>query len=315
MFSRRGCMVLFLAALGAARADDYPSHAIRIVVGPGPDIVTRVFADVLGKNLGQPVVVEQRPGAGGVIAAQTVGAAPPDGYLLLQATASYTINTALQPQALDIGANFAPVALVSTIPFVLVVHPSLPVKTLAELIDYARANPGKLNYASSGTGTPPYMAGELFKSMAGVDIVHIPYREANSALAAVVGGSAQMMFSIASIAKSQIDAGTVRGIGVTSLKSSDLVPNLPPLAQSGLPGFEVVGWNGFVAPKATPNAIIAKLNAVILHSLATKAVREKLKGAGYEAAAPNSPQQFADFIAADTAKWRNLANTTNIKAN
>jgi tripartite-type tricarboxylate transporter receptor subunit TctC len=198
---------------------------------------------------------------------------------------------------------------------VLVVHPSLPVKTLAELIAYARANPGKLNYASSGIGTPPYMAGELFKSMAGVDIVHIPYREANSALAAVVGGSAQMMFSIASIAKSQIDAGTVRGIGVTSLKSSDLAPNLPPLAQSGLPGFEVVGWNGFVAPKATPKAIIAKLNAIILGSLATKAVREKLKGAGYEAAALNSPQQFADFIAADTAKWRNLSNKTNIKVN
>jgi tripartite-type tricarboxylate transporter receptor subunit TctC len=124
-----------------------------------------------------------------------------------------------------------------------------------------------------------------------------------------------MMFSIASIAKSQIDAGTVRGIGVTSLKSSDLAPNLPSLAQSGLPGFVVVGWNGFVAPKATPKAIIAKLNAVILHSLITKAVREKLRSAGYEAAAPNSPQQFADFIAADTAKWRNLANKTNIKAN
>jgi len=307
---------VFLAlALGAARADDYPSRTIHIVVGPGPDIVTRVFADVLSKGLNQPVVVEQRPGAGGVIAAQTVSAAPPDGYVLLQATASYTINTVLQSGSLDIGRDFAPVALVSTIPFVLVVHPSVPAKTLAELIAYAKANPGKLNYASSGTGTPPHMAGELFKVRAGVDIVHVPYREANSGLAAVVGGAVQMMFSIASTAKSQIDGGTVRAIAVTSLRPSALVPDLPTVAQSGLPGFEVIGWNGFVAPKATPQPIIAKLNRAILDALATAEVREKLKSAGYEIAAANSPQQFADFIAADTAKWRDLATRLNLKAN
>jgi tripartite-type tricarboxylate transporter receptor subunit TctC len=315
MFGRLCGTILLLGALSVARADDYPNRVIRIVVGPGPDIVTRVFADVLGRTLGQPVVVEQRPGAGGVIAAQTVSAAPADGYLLLQATASYTINTALQPQSLDIGRDFAPVALVSTIPFVLVVHPSLPAKTLGELIAYAKANPGKLNYASAGIGTPPHMAGELFKFMAGVDIVHVPYREANSGLAAVIGGSAQMMFSIASMAKSQIDGGTVRGIGVTSLTPSVLVPDLPAITQSGLPGFEVIGWNGFVASKATPQPIIAKLNAAILDALATAEVREKLKAAGYDAAATNSPQEFADFIAADTKKWLNLATRININAN
>src|SRR5579859_7975612 len=236
MFGRLLGTAILLLGLGAARADDYPSRPIRIVVGPGPDIVTRVFSDVLSKSLGQAVVVEQRPGAGGVIAAQTVSAAPPDGYLLLQATASYTINTALQSGSLDIGRDFAAVARVSTIPFVLVVHPAVPAKTLAELIAYAKANPGKLNYASSGVGTPPHMAGELFKFMAGVDIVHVPYREANSGLAAVMSGAVQMMFSIASIAKSQIDGGTVRGIGVTSLQRSELVPDLPAIAQSGLPG-------------------------------------------------------------------------------
>ncbi|HEY2534242.1 MAG TPA: tripartite tricarboxylate transporter substrate binding protein [Xanthobacteraceae bacterium] len=315
MFGRFFAIAFFFLALGAARADDYPSRTIRIVVGPGPDIVARVFADVLSKSLGQPVVVEQRPGAGGVIAAQTVSAAPPDGYLLLQATASYTINTALQSGSLDIGRDFAPVALVSTIPFVLVVHPSVPAKTLAELIAYAKANPGKLNYASSGVGTPPHMAGELFKFRAGVDIVHVPYREANSGLAAVIGGAVQMMFSIASTAKSQIDGGTVRGIAVTSLKPSALVPDLPAVAQAGLAGFEVIGWNGFVAPKATPQPIIAKLNRAILDALATAEVREKLKSAGYEIAAANSPQQFADFIAADTAKWLDLATRLNLKAN
>jgi tripartite-type tricarboxylate transporter receptor subunit TctC len=315
MFGRFLAIAFFFVALGAAGADDYPSRAIRIVVGPGPDIVARVFADVLSRSLGQPVVVEQRPGAGGMIAAQTVSAAPPDGYLLLQATASYTINTALQSGSLDIGRDFAPVALVSTIPFVLVVHPSVPAKTLAELIAYAKANPGKLNYASSGVGTPPHMAGELFKFRAGVDILHVPYREANSGLAAVVGGAVQMMFSIASTAKSQIDGGTVRGIAVTSLKPSALVPDLPAVAQSGLPGFEVIGWNGFVAPKATPQPIVAKLNRAILDALATAEVREKLNNAGYEIAAANSPQQFADFIAADTAKWLDLATRLNLKAN
>ncbi|HWX82941.1 MAG TPA: tripartite tricarboxylate transporter substrate binding protein [Xanthobacteraceae bacterium] len=315
MFGRLMGIAFCLAVSGAAYADDYPSRAIRIVVGPGPDIVTRVFADVLSKDLGQPVVVELRPGAGGVIAAQTVGAAPPDGYLLLQATASYTINTALQSGSLDIGRDFAPVALVSTIPFVLVVHPAVPAKTLGELIAFAKADPGKLNYASAGIGTPPHMAGELFKFMAGVDIVHVPYREANSGLAAVISGAVQMMFSIASTAKSQIDGGTVRGIAVTSLKPSDLVPDLPAVAQSGLPGFEVVGWNGFVAAKATPQPIIAKLNATILRALATDEVRAKLKAAGYDTAAANSPEEFAKFIAADTEKWLNLATRINIKAN
>jgi len=315
MFGRVCCTILFLVTLSATRAVDYPSRVIRIVVGPGPDIVTRVFADVLSRTLGQPVVVEQRPGAGGVIAAQTVSAAPADGYLLLQATASYTINTALQSQSLDIGRDFAPVALVSTIPFVLVVHPALPAETLGELIAYAKANPGKLNYASSGIGTPPHVAGELFKFMAGVDIVHVPYREANSGLASVIGGATQMMFSIVSIAKSQIDGGNARGIGVTSLTPSALVPDLPAIAQSGLPGFEVIGWNGFVAPKATPPRIIAKLNAAILDALATAEVREKLKAAGYDTAATNSPQEFADFIAADTKKWLNLATRININAN
>jgi len=312
MFGRLLGIAFFLLALSAAQADDYPSRPIRIVVGPGPDIVTRVFSDVLSKSLGQAVVVEQRPGAGGVIAAQTVSAAAPDGYLLLQATASYTINTALQSGSLDIGRDFAPVALVSEIPFVLVVHPSVPAKTLGELIAYAKANPGKLNYASSGIGTPPHMAGELFKFKAGLDIVHVPYREANSGLAAVMSGAVQMMFSITSTAKSQIDGGTVRGIAVTSLAPSPLVPDLPAVAQSGLPGFEVIGWNGFVAPKATPQLVIAKLNRAILDALATAEVRDKLKSAGYDPAAANSPQQFADFIAADTAKWLDLATRLNL---
>jgi len=308
-------VVGILAVAPAARAQDFPTRPIRVIVGPGPDIVPRLLGPKMSDALGQPVVVEPRPGAGGVIAAQTVAASPPDGYMLLQATASYTINTALETSPLDLGRDFAAIMLATTSPFVLLVHPSVPAKTLGELIAYAKANPGKLNYASSGVGTPPHLAGELFKSMAGVDIVHVPFREANAALNAVMGGSAQMTFAIASIAQAQIEAGTVRGIAVTSKQASALVPGLPSVAQAGLPGFEVIGWNGYVAPKGTPAPVIAKLNGVLGAGLDDAALRRRLIGAGYEPAERNSPQQFGAFIAADIAKWRDLVGKTNMKAN
>jgi tripartite-type tricarboxylate transporter receptor subunit TctC len=298
-----------------AHAQQFPSRSIRVIVGPGPDIIPRLFAPKLTEVLGQQVIVEPKPGAGGMIAAQSVATSPPDGYLLLQATASYTINTALQSSAYDMRKDFAPIALVSTIPFVLVVHPSVPAKTLSELIAYAKANPGKLNYASSGIGTPPHLAGELLKTMAGVDIVHVPFREANSALNAVISGATQMSFVIASIAQAQMSAGTVRGIAVTSRQASPLVPGTRPLAEVGLPGFEVIGWNGFVAPKGTPAPVIAKLSSAFLAGLDDAELRKRIATAGYEPAAKNTPEQFAAFIAADTSKWLELVAKTNMKAN
>jgi tripartite-type tricarboxylate transporter receptor subunit TctC len=304
-----------LALATSVHAQDFPTRPIRVIVGPGPDIIPRLFGPKITEALGQPVVIEPRPGAGGVIAAQSVANAPADGYLLLQATASYTINTALQTSALDMRKDFAPVTLVSTIPFVLVVHPSVPAKTLAELIAYAKANPGKLNYASSGVGTPPHLAGELFKTMAGVDIVHVPFREANSALNSVISGATQMGFVIASIAQSQMSGGTVRGLAVTSRQASPLVPGVPPVAQAGLPGFEVVGWNGFVAPKGTPAPVIAKLSVALRAGLDDADLRKRVAAAGYEPAEKNTPQEFAAFIAADTAKWLDLVAKTNMKGN
>jgi tripartite-type tricarboxylate transporter receptor subunit TctC len=299
----------------SAQAQDYPSRYIRVIVGPGPDIVARLFGPKITEVLGQQVVVEPRPGAGGSIAAQAVANSPPDGYNLLLASASYTINTALGQSPLDVARDFAPVGLVVTVPFVLVVHPSVPAKTLAQLIAYAKANPGKLNYASSGIGTPPHLAGEMFKSMAGVDIVHVPFREANSALNAVVSGATQMMFSIASTAQSQISGGTVRGIAVTSRQASPLAPGLPPMAEAGLAGFEVIGWNGFVAPKGTPEPVVAKLADALAAGLGDAELRHKLTTAGYEPAQKNAPHQFGAFIAADTAKWADVVATTNMKAN
>ena len=260
------------------------------------------------------MVVEPRPGAGGVIAARAVAGAEPDGYTLLMATASYTIGTALGTMPSDLRSDYEPIGLAATAPFVLVVHPSVRANTIGELIALAKANPDKLNYASSGIGTPPHLAGELFKAMTGADIVHVPFREANSALTAVVGGNVQMMFSIASVAQSQIASGTVRGLGVATLQPSALVPGMPTITESGVPGYQVQGWNGFVAPAKTPQAIADKVNAALRKALQDPELRKRLRDAGYEPATDNTPQQFADFIRADTQKWIDLVARAGIKA-
>jgi tripartite-type tricarboxylate transporter receptor subunit TctC len=307
-----GIFALLAITVSASRAQDYPNRVIRVVVGPGPDIVARVFGSKITEALGQQIVIEPRPGAGGVIAAQTVATAQPDGYSLLLATASYTINAALRTSPYDLRKDFAPVGRMSTSPFVLVVHPSVPVKSVQELIALAKAKPGQLNYASSGIGTPPHLAGELFKAMAGVDIVHVPFREANSALNAVVAGNVQLMFSIATTAQSQIDGGTVRGLGVTTLEPNPLVPNLPAIAQSGLPGFEVTGWNGIVAPAGTSASIIAKLNSALQRGLDDTDLRKRMATAGYDVASHNTPEDFAQFIKADTERWIAIVEKANI---
>jgi tripartite-type tricarboxylate transporter receptor subunit TctC len=292
---------LLALAGGPTCAQDYPSRPIRVIVGPGPDLVARLFGPKITEHLGQPVVIEPRPGAGGIIAAQTIASSPPDGYNLLLVTASYTINTALRTSPYNMRKDFAPVGRASTSPFILVVHPSVQAKTLPELIALAKAQPGQLNYASSGIGTPPHLAGELFKSMAGVDVVHVPFREANSALNAVVGGAVQMMFSISSTTQPQVEP-------------TPLVPGLPSIARSGLPGFEVTGWNGFVAPLGTPAAIIARLNSAIQRGLDDADLRKRLEAAGYDPAGHNTPDEFGAFIRADTERWVGLVEKADIRA-
>jgi tripartite-type tricarboxylate transporter receptor subunit TctC len=307
-----GFTAVLLAFAGAAFAQDYPTRVIRVVVGPGPDVVARVYAPKLAEALGQQIVIEPRTGAGGAIAAQTITTAPPDGYNLLLATASYTINAALGSWPYDLRKDFVAVGQMSTSPFVLVVHPSVPVKSVQELIALAKSKPGQLNYASSGIGTPPHLGGELFKAMTGVNIVHVPYREANSALNAVIAGNVQMMFSIATTAQAQIAGGTVRGLGVATLTPTSLVPGLPTIASAGLNGFEVIGWNGVVAPPGTPAAIVSKLNAAIQHGIADPQLRSGLQAAGYDVAAPNTPEQFAKFINDDTERWAGVVQKANI---
>jgi len=195
---------------------------------------------------------------------------------------------------------------------VLVVHPSVPAKSVQELIALAKSKPGQLNYASAGIGTPPHLAGELFKAMAGVDIVHVPFREANSALNAVIAGNVQMMFSIATTAQAQITGGTVRGLGVATLAPTSLAPGMPTITASGLNGFEVVGWNGIVAPAGTPAGIVSKLNAAVQHGLADPQLKIQLHAAGYDMAEPNTPEQFAKFVSVDTERWASVVQKANI---
>ncbi len=305
------------ATVHAASAEDarsFPNKPLRILVGPGPDIVGRLIGQKFTEAWGQQVVVETRPGGGGAIAVELVAKATPDGYTLLLASAAYTINAVLQPAVFGgMTKDFAPVAFCASAPFVLLVHPSVAAKSVQELVALAKAKPGGLYYASSGNGTPPHIAGEMFKSMAGVNIVHVPYKNAAPALIDVVGGQVQMMFAITSIGLPQVQTGKVRGLAVSSAKRTPLAPNLPTIAESGYAGYEVIGWNGLLAPAGTPRAVIAKLNAEAMRALAQPELVQRLQNAFYDAAAPNSPEQFAAYMKQEIAAFTKVVKETGAK--
>jgi tripartite-type tricarboxylate transporter receptor subunit TctC len=297
----------------AAQAQEFPTKPVRIVVGPGPDIVARVFGQKFTDAWGQQTVIDLRPGGGGTIATEIVARAPADGYTLLLSSAAYTINAVLQPGPYDLVRDFSSIALCATAPFILVAHPSVPARSIKELIALAKAKPGQVIYASSGNGTPPHLAGEMFKTMAQVDILHVPYKSAAPALIDVVGGQVHLMFAIMSISLPQVQAGKVRGLGVTSLQRSKLAAELPTLAESGLPGYEVIGWNGLIAPANTPSAVVSKISAEVQKNLRQVELVQRLTGAGYESAAANTPQQFTDFVKAEIAKYARLVKVSGAK--
>lgn len=308
------CVMASLAlACTPVMAQDYPQKPVRIVVGPGPDIVARLLGQHFTETWGQQTLVEPRPGGGGVIAAETVARSIPDGYTLLLGSASYTINAVLQPGPVDLLRDFAAVAFVASSPFVLLVHPSLPVRSVKELIALARTRPGQLSYASSGNGTPPHLAAELFKSSAKVDVLHVPYKSAGPAMLDIVAGNVQMMFGIASIAMPQVQTGKLRGLAVTSRGRSRLAPDLQALAETDLPGFEVIGWNGLLAPAATPAAVIARLNAESMSALGQPKWQARLVAAGYEPAATNTPAGFSEQLRLEVAKWAKLVKETGMR--
>ena len=313
-------IVAVLAAAGGAlaQAPAYPSKPIRLVVpfppGGATDILAREVAQKLTEAWGQSVVVDNRPGAGGNIGAELVARAAPDGYTLLMGTVgTHAINASLYAKLpYDHVKDFAPVILVAGVPNVLVVNPALPVNTVAELIAYAKANPGKLNFASSGNGTSIHLSGELFKVMAGVQMTHVPYKGSAPAVADLISGQVQLMFDNLPPSLPQIKAGKLRALAVTSATRAPALPDVPTIAEAGLPGFEASSWFGVLAPAGTPPAIVARLNAEIAKWLASPEAREKLSKQGANAAG-GSPEDFAKHIAAETTKWAKVVKDSGAK--
>lgn len=297
-----------------ARAEDYPARPVRMIVdlpaGLGPDVVARLLAPPLSQRLGQSVVVENRPGAAGNIGTEYVVRAPADGYTLLVAISGNAINATLYPNLpFNFVRDIAPVAFIGITPFVLVATPSLPAKTLAELIAYAKVNPGKINVASPGTGTAPHLAGELFKMMAGVNMVHVPYR--SNYMPDLLGGQVQVAFIALAPVLGFIHSGKLRALGVSSAKRFDTLPNVPAIDES-VPGYDGSGWLGVCAPKGTPGKIVAKLNTEINAVIAAPDTRKRLLELGVEPEAMATPQ-FGKLIADATDKWAKVIKFADIK--
>jgi len=317
-FTLIAVLALLFASAGAS-AQSYPNKPIRLVVpypAGGPlDIMARAIGQKLTEAWKQPVVVDNRAGAGGNIGADFVAKSAPDGYtLLMGAVATHAINPSLYSKIpYDPVKDFAPVALVAQVPNILVVNPALPAKTVQELIDLARAKPGYLNFASGSTGSTGHLAGELFNTMAGVKMVHIPYKGAAPATADLLGGQVQLMFDNLASALPNVKAGKLRALAVTTLARSPAMPDLPTIAESGLPGFDLTTWFGILVPAGTPPEIVARLNAEIVRALNAKDMRERLEKMGAEPPANNTPEHFAAFIRAEAAKYAKVVKESGAK--
>jgi tripartite-type tricarboxylate transporter receptor subunit TctC len=304
-----------LAALPCpASAQAYPSRPVRIIVGlpagGGADIVARLTAQALAQRLNGQFVVEDRPGAGSAIATEAVAKAPPDGDALLLSMSSNTINDTLRPTAnFSFLRDIAPVAMICAVPFVLLANPSLPAKSVAELIAYAKAHPGKINYGSRGTGTVTHVAVELFKIMAGVDLVHVPYR--TDFLPGLLAGDVQLGLFAQADTAGYIKAGKLRAFAVTSAQRLAELPDVPALAEV-LPGYEALGWLGLGAPRGTPAAVVDTLNSAIDAVVGDQKMRTRLAALGF-LPMPMSVGDFAKFIAADTERWARVIRTAKIK--
>jgi len=300
----------------SASAQSYPTKPIRIVTnepGGGLDFALRVMTPALSSGLGQQVIVDNRGGAGGVIAADIVAKASPDGYTLLYYSNGIWTLPLLQKVPYDFVRDFTPVTLAASSPNILVVHPSLPVNSVAELIALAKAKPGTLNYASGGRGAPTHLAAELFKSMAGVDIVHIPYKGSGPALISLIGGHEQLMFTVAVGGLVHVKAGRLKPLAVTSAKPSALLPGLPTVAASGLPGYESVSIQGLFAPAKTPAAVVQRLQHQVVRVVARAEVKEKFFNAGTEVVG-STPAEFAAAVQADMTAMAKVIQAAGIRA-
>ena len=304
-------------AARSAVALDYPTRPVQVIVGQAAasssDITARLISQFLSQHLGQQFVVEVRPGATGNIATEQVVRATPDGYTLLLVNSQNTINAALFPNLpFDFVRDIAPIAGVFRVPLVMEVLPNFPAQTVPEFIAYAKANPGKINMASAGVGGPQHVAGELFKFMAGVDLVHVPYHGSTPAMTDLLAGQVQVMFDVTPTALPQVRAGRLRALAVTTPERLDMLPGVPAMAEF-LPGYEAFGWIGFGAPRKTPAPIIETLNKTINDAVAEPAIKARLLDLGGLVMPPNSPADFGKFIAADTEKWIKVVKFANLK--
>ena len=313
---------LGLAAAGAsaqpgpAELQAYPNKPIRWIFpfppGGGGDSMSRVIAQKLTESWGQQIVIDFRPGAAGNLGTEIAARAAPDGYTVVLVSPNFATYPSLyRKPAYDPVKDFAPVTLVSTAAFVLVVHPSVPATSVKELVALAKAKPGELNYASSGVGAGAHLSAELFKSVLGVNVVHVPYKGHTPALVDLIGGQTDMMFSNAPSALPHIKAGKLRALAVTTSKRWALLPQLPTMAESGLPGFEVSQWSGLLAPAGTSQAIIDKLNGEVVRVLKLPDVHQSLVKLGFEPVG-NTPQEFAAYIRAEIAKWAKVIRAGGI---
>jgi tripartite-type tricarboxylate transporter receptor subunit TctC len=300
-----------------ARAQGYPTKPARIVVGYAAggvtDIVARLIGQRLSERLGQQFLVENRTGAGTNIAAEAIVRAPSDGYALLLATSTNAINAALYEKLnFNFIRDIAPVAIIVDAPLVMEVHPSVPANTVPEFIAYAKANPGKINMASGGVGSAPHVGGELFKMMAGVDMIHVPYRGSTPALTDLLGGQMQVMFDTVPTSLEHIRAGTLRPLAVTTVKRLDALPNVPTLSDF-LPGFDASAWQGLCAPKATPADIVNRLNKEVNAAVADPRIKGQLEDLSLRVLS-GTPVDFAKLIADDTEKWAKVVKFAGVKA-
>ena len=313
--------VRFVAALSLlpalAAAQTYPAKPVRLIAASSPgsavDIVARIVAPRLAEQLGQQFIVDNRAGAGGNLGAEIAAKAPPDGYTLFMGTPAHAINTALYRKLnYDLARDFAPVSQLTSGQYVIVVHPSLPVKSVKELIALARAKPGQLNFASAGSGNATHLAGELFKSLARVNIVHVPYKGSGPALTDLIGGQVQLMFSNLTSALPHVRTGRLRALAVTGEKRATVAPELPTVIEAGVPKYVVISWFGVLAPAGTSQGIIMRLNGEIERALRAPDVQERLAGEGAEPA-PNSPERFAAFLRDEMMQWTKVVRSAGIR--
>lgn len=320
-----GLRVVALAALGVscstvqgAAGDGYPVRPVRLIIpfsaGGAADVPGRIFADRLGAALGQPLVVENRPGAGSTIGAEAAARAAPDGYTLFMISNTHFVSAALHKKlAYDSLNDFTPVSQITSAPNVLIVHPSLPAKNVKELIALAKSRPGQINYASSGNGSTQHLTGALFAKMAGISMTHIPYRGSGPVTADLLAGQVQVGFPGIAGMLPHIKSGKLRALGVTGVRRSPELPGVPTIAEAGVKGYEMVAWFGVAGPKSLPRDIQIKLHGDLLRVLKTPEMQERMRTAGQEVAYQERPEQFFDFMKVEAAKWAKVVQDSGAK--